>query len=370
MPVNSRNNDVKIMIVEDETIIAKDVENILLNYGFKVVGTFGNAEDAVANAIELQPDLILMDIVLRGNYDGIEAAKKIIDKIQVPIIYLTAYADEKTINRIIDTVPYGYFLKPFQEKELFTWIQTTLHKFKIDRELRNKLMKSERDIRQIEYIASHDLQEPLRMIASYVRLLQKRYHGKLDKEADEFIDFAVDGVNRMKDMVNNILEFARINQENFKPEIVDLRPMIEEIRNDLESEFGNKTFNLSYGNLPTVTADREHLRLIFYNLLNNSIKFNNSDICRIKIECMHENKSLLFKISDNGIGIDNQYSDKIFELFQKLHENDKYTGTGMGLAICRKIVEFYMGELWFDSTPGKGTTFNFTIKIDGRYSTN
>ncbi len=358
------------MLVEDEAIIAKDIENILLNYGFNVVGIFSRAEEAIDKVINLQPDLILMDIVLKGQLDGIEAAKKIYEKIQVPIIYLTAYADEKTISRIVDTVPYGYFLKPFEEKELFTWIQTTLFKFKIDMELKQKIQDQENDIRQIEYLASHDLQEPLRMVASYVRLLQKKYYGKLDTEADDYINFAVDGANKMKNLVNNLLDYSRINHDNITLEKIDINRSVKEAIKDVENEFSGSSFKVNFNNLPSIIADKSHFRTLFYNLFNKEIKNGNPGSIEFNIDCTGNKNEYKFTISSTDPENENENNLSQSELLLNTNEDSKQYMNGFWFSVCRKIVEYYEGRIWISSVPGKNKIYNFTIKKDGKHITN
>lgn len=369
MPDNIKNSDIKIMIVEDETIIAKDIENILINYGFDVIGPFSKAEDAINKVTELKPDLILMDIVLKGNIDGIEAATKINAKYQVPIIYLTAYADENTLSRIIKTAPYGYFLKPFEEKELYTWIHTTLYKFKKDREIENKLQNAERDLRQIEYLASHDMQEPLRMVASYVRLLQKKYQNKIDGDADEFINFTLDGVRHLKEILNNIYDFIKLDQNDFKPEKIDLNNIIKEINNSLKVVFESSLFDIKYNSLPTIIVDKQHIKTLLFNLLSNVIKTSNSDPCIIQISWMNEKNKYYFSISNNGVTNNYKLENEVLNLTQNTEKN-KYTGNDFLLAMCQKIIEIYNGELWVPIHTGEVTIYNFTFNTNGRYTPN
>jgi PAS domain S-box-containing protein len=473
--------DTKIMIIEDETIIAKDLENILLNYGYGISGIYSKAEDALESLKTSKPDLILMDVVLKGHIDGIEAAKMIKKMMKVPIIFITAYADETTISRIKKIESHGYFLKPFEEKELQTWIETTLHKFnseestnkderlalsiienstegilvfdqnhfvtfinnsaekltgwkkdsalneKLDRIidivdlhlqidtllnnnsaekpsykkailinknnqrfkinynvfalssndtvftfhessgdpekeiLTKKLDESYKEAEKFAYIASHDLQEPLRMIASYVQLLKKRYHGKLDSEANEFIDISVSGVNRIKNMIDDLLLYSHISSKHMTWEKIDCEKLIAELTNKLSSAESSRKPVFKCSHLPVITADRGQMSQLFLHLLTNSIKFNESDLPVVEVNCSKHDDNWLFSVSDNGIGIEKEYHGKIFEAFQKLHNHKDYSGNGIGLAVCKKIVELHGGQIQVDSEPGKGTVFHFNI---------
>ena len=469
-----------IMIIEDETIIAKDIENILLNHGYKISGIFSRAEDAIESLNASVPDLILMDVVLKGDMDGIEAADLINKKVHVPIIFITAYADDITISRIKKTDPYGYFLKPFEEKELQTWIETTLHKFETEKhnnqngnlispilevldtgiivfdsgscvvsmnnaaekitqltrtdvlgkklkfifdadtlgdnieklfsavplaehavkklrisagnkagtelfcnivyisrdaagiifneednnkiaELKKKLDDSYKEVEKFAYFASHDLQEPLRMVASYVQLLKKRYNNKIDKEANEFIDFAVSGTHRMKGLIDDLLLYSRINAKHFNPEEIDCTKIVEEITEQVSVKWKKSNPVIKHEKLPVIYADTYQIYQLFHHLITNSIKFNVSTRPQVDISCKKKNGSWKFTIRDNGIGIEKQYHEKIFEAFQRLHNHKDFPGTGIGLAVCKKIVEMHGGEIGVESKPEKGTTFYFTL---------
>lgn len=479
-------HDAKIMIIEDEAIIAKDIENILLNYGYEITGIYSRAEDAIESLKSSKPDLILMDVVLKGDIDGIEAARIIKKTMRIPIIFITAYADDTTISRIKKTEPYGYFLKPFEEKELQTWIETTLQKFdseeihkkkerlafsilesmdnsiiaadrhgkvtyinssaekltgwkndeaigeqlgkiiniadldsKFDylqslnvtgesshdnikinnknneakeitysliplrenenikgymlsirestqlektEELGKKLEDSYKEIEKFAYIASHDLQEPLRMVASYVQLLKKRYVSKLDAEAEEFIDFAVSGANRMKLLIDDLLLYSRINTKRMSPSEINCSKIVNDISNKIKQEWLELKPEIKYSGLPVLYGDAFQMQQLFYHLLTNAVKFNTNTQQIVEISCRQQDGYWLFSVTDNGIGIDKQYYEKIFEAFQKLHNSKDYPGTGIGLAVCKKIVDLHGGKIWVESEKGKGAVFYFTIK--------
>ncbi len=481
----------KIMIVEDEAIIAKDIENILLNYGFQIAGNFACAEDAISSVHSLKPDLILMDVVLKGDIDGIEASDIIKQKTNVPIIFITAYADDNTLSRIKNSNPHGYFLKPFEEKELRTWIETTLKKFSSEkdlirneklavsiinnleeglisvdeagsiyflntkaeeitgykleeakgliltdvlnsreikasfesinkiiphggffsgktelinrknkkinidyrltpletsgagkastiliresgedrdarlRELAAKLNESNKELEKFAYVASHDLQEPLRMVTSYVQLLQKRYKGKLDADADEFINYAVDGAGRMRKLIDDLLIYSRISSKKLKKEPVDTCEIVSEIISQINKEYTLKDHSIKFSGLPVVIADKYQMRQLFYHLLSNSVKFNNHPTPLVEIKCTEQDNEYVYTVSDNGIGIEKQYLEKIFEAFQKLHNQKEYPGSGIGLTVCKKIVELHGGRVSVESEPLNGTVIRFTLPIKG-----
>ncbi len=229
------------------------------------------------------------------------------------------------------------------------------------KQLAEKLSTSNKDLEQFAYVASHDLQEPLRMVASYIQLLQKRYKDKLDSQADEFIRYAVDGVVRMKTLINDLLVFSRVNTQEFHPEPVDTNEVIKQVTDNLKASIDESGAKINLENLPVVNANKLQLSQLFQNLISNAIKFRGDKAPVINISAKEVSNEWLFTVSDNGIGIDKEFSDKIFVIFQRLHNYNEYPGTGIGLAVCKKIVEKLGGHIWVESEPGNGSTFYFTI---------
>lgn len=224
-----------------------------------------------------------------------------------------------------------------------------------------ELERSNAELERFAYVASHDLQEPLRMVASYVQLLQRRYQGKLDKDADEFIAYAVDGASQMKLLINDLLAYSRVGSNSKSFETMDVETALEKALANLKAAINENDAEITHGPLPTVFADDGQLTLLFQNLIGNAIKFHSKKTPRIQVSAEQDSKGWVFSIQDNGIGIDPEYVERIFIIFQRLHTREDYPGTGIGLAICKKIVECHGGRIWVESTPGKGTKFYFTL---------
>ena len=611
--------DIKIMIVEDESIIAKNIQIMINKLGYHVTSIESTGTGAIRKAKLAQPDLILMDIILKGKMDGIEASRRIRRNLDTAIVYLTAYADQETLKRAKLTEPFGYITKPFEIKELHSTIEMALYRHKMEKKCReneerfkilfehapdayylcdlkgtfidgnraaemligykkeeligksflnlkllspaqilkaaklleknatNKptgpdefvlnrkngkqvhvevrthpvkirgkihilgiarditnrklaeeaLRKSEekykilfeespiihmvlgkngkildinqiaikrsgyskeeligkkvvdfvvpehkekviaqmekdfkgektsemevnimnkaglirtylftsekiflngkenptgvlvngiditerkkaekeimwtttelkkyvKELEQFTHISAHDLQEPLRMVVSYVELLKKRYADKLDSEAVEFIGFAVDGANRMKKLLNDLLAYSRLNIRGNPFVLTESTSIIKEVINRLQPLIEHNHAIISYNELPKIQVDPIQFRELFKALIDNAIKFRNIEPPMIQIGAKKDQEHWLFSVKDNGIGIHPKYHDKVFMIFQRLHSHGEYTGTGVGLALCKKIIERHNGQIWIESKPGKGSTFFFTVPI-------
>jgi PAS domain S-box-containing protein len=225
------------------------------------------------------------------------------------------------------------------------------------------LKRSNEELEQFAYVASHDLQEPLRMVSSYTQLIERRYKDKLDKDAEDFINFAVDGANRMQRLINDLLDFSRVKTRGKKFEQVDVSSIIGQVFANLQNRIEETHAIITQDDLPIVVADESQLMRVFQNLIENAIKFKGDLAPRIHISSHKEGNSQIFSVADNGIGIDRQYSERIFQIFQRLNTSREYPGTGIGLAVCKRIVERHGGNIWMESEIGKGSTFYFTIPI-------
>ena len=227
----------------------------------------------------------------------------------------------------------------------------------------SELARSNAELEQFAYVSSHDLQEPLRMIGSYLQLLERRYQGQLDDKADKYIHFAVDGAARMQHLINDLLEFSRVTTRAKELEVTDVESVYNQVLINLEVSIKENNVVITHDPLPVVMADDIQLTQVFQNLISNAIKFRGEDDPKIHIGVVRKSDQWLFSVLDNGIGIDSKHKDRIFEVFKRLHKRRDYPGTGIGLSICKKIIERHGGNIWVESELGYGSVFYFTLPV-------
>ena len=232
-------------------------------------------------------------------------------------------------------------------------------------QLAEDLQRSNVELRKFAYVASHDLQEPLNQVANYVQLLEMRYEAELDADAKEFIGYVVEGVILMQTLIDDVLAYCNVDTLGITFQVTEVETALNRTLKNLRQRIAETGAIITHDPLPAVMADETQLIQLFLNLIGNAIKFHSSQPPRIHISAKRLEDEWLFSVQDNGIGLDPQFSDRIFTIFQRLHTRDKYPGTGIGLAICKKIIECHRGRIWVESQLGRGATFYFTIPVRG-----
>lgn len=231
-----------------------------------------------------------------------------------------------------------------------------------DRQRAEELARSNRELEEFARVASHDLQEPLRAVAGCVQILQRRYSEQLDEQANELIEYAVDGANRMRSLIEDLLTYSQVGRSQNLITAVDCLAALENALQNLAVSIEQTRAEVTHGPLPAVAAVSNEVVMLFQNLVGNAIKFRRQDVPpRVEVLVEQSGADWLFSVRDNGIGIDPQFHDRIFVIFQRLHTRREYPGTGIGLALCKRIVEHYGGRIWVTSPPGEGAEFRFTL---------
>jgi signal transduction histidine kinase len=352
----------KILIVEDEFLIAKGLARKLDKLGYEVIDIVASGTEAIARTVELEPDLILMDIVIEGEFDGIETAAKIHQICPIPIIYLTAYADDQTLERAQETHSYGYILKPFKERELHAAIKIAIGKHKKDREIVGLLSRAESQNQEKSYYlnrASHDLRNPMTVIQVSAGILQDYGSRLTEAKKQQHLDWIRVSIKNMNDILEDVLI---LNQAEAGPEKLTLQSVnaiafCQDIVREFQPLATEKhTFQFSSrGENCFAPLDVKLLRYILTNLLSNAIKYSPGG-GEIGVEVLCEPHQIRFKIRDRGIGIPLEYRCKLFQQFERAHNVGDIKGTGLGLSIVKHAVDLQGGAIEIESQVEVGTT--------------
>lgn len=355
----------RILVVEDEAIVAADIRRSLMDMGYDVVQTAGSAEEAIDRASELRPDLALLDIHIKGKLDGIETAEILRKRFQIPVIYVTAYADEPTVERAKKTEPQGYLLKPIKLLELRSVVEVGLYKHAMETQLRERereLQVANADLEAFAYTVAHDLRQPLSVIGGLAQTLLLP-DGKIDdvtrREAVERIGAAG---KRMAQVIDDLLELACLTRAEMQRTLTDLGAVAREVADGLGIRDPDRVVDVSIAEPTQGMGDPGLIRSALENLLGNAWKFTSKkSSATIEFGSIHRNGEQTYFVRDNGVGFDMARAEKLFAPFQRLHDAREFEGTGVGLASVYRIVQRHGGRIWAESEPDQGATFWFTL---------
>ena len=361
----------RVLLVEDN---ADDRDLILreLRRGeFEILSNVVQTADEFREHIRTDcPDLVLADYNL-GQWRGTETLSILREEgCDVPLILVSGSLGDVTAVECIKQGVTDYVLKDslarlpvamrgaLKEKELAE--ERKRAQIALAQKV-EELARSNRDLEQFAYVASHDLQEPLRMVAAYTQLLAERYQGKLDPQADKYINYAVDGATRMQTLIQDLLAFSRAGRQETGLKLTDFNEIVSQAVKNLQAAIQESGALVKYEHLPTIWANASQLQQVFQNLIGNAIKFRGPATPAIQIAAQEEGPEWLFSVADNGIGISAEHSGNIFVIFKRLHTRQEYPGNGIGLAICKKIIERHRGQIEALPRDGGGTIFRFTL---------
>jgi signal transduction histidine kinase len=408
-----------VVLIVDDTTYNLEILFATLQYAGFTVLVAQDGVSALAKAEYAEPDIILLDILMPG-MDGFEVCRKLKGNRKtkdIPILFMTALDNPENILKGFELGGVDYVTKPIEQGEVIARLKTHLklrrmqehlqaQNEQLEQEIRirqqtetqlersqqllqqtnqeleqriaertaelvytNKqlekmnaeLVCSNQELEKFAYVVSHDLQAPLRSIKMFAELLAQEYKDKLNSQADEYLDYITDSAERMQTLIKDLLAYCRAGKNEQTWISVDLKDVINNVLRDLEASIQESKARIKIERLPTVQANPREINQLFQNLIGNGIKFRGKDTPRIEINAQSQQQQWLISVKDNGIGIESQYQDKIFQIFQRLHSLEEYPGTGVGLAICQKIVERHGGSIWVESQPNRGSTFYFTL---------
>jgi signal transduction histidine kinase len=363
------------LLVEDNALDAALVVRALNKDGFDVVADVVQDEAAFTRALRAHPpEVVLADYNL-PSWKGMEALKVLRrEGLDIPMILVSGALGDVTAVECIRQGATDYVLKdglarlPEVVRRALREKQERSLRLQAERDLARKvdeLARSNADLEQFAYVASHDLQEPLRMVTAYTQLLAERYRGKLDENADKYIGYASEGAQRMQVLIQDLLAFSRVGRNGFTYGSVDCNAVMAEVLQTLATAIQESAAVVTHMDLPAVWADRTQMAQLFQNLIGNAIKFRGKEPPVVSVQAEKTALRWQFSVSDNGIGIAPEFAENIFVVFQRLHARTEYPGNGIGLAICKKIVERNGGKIWVESQPGSGSTFKFTLPSHG-----
>jgi len=359
--------EIKILVVEDELIAAESLALDLKRLGYKVIGIVDSGEKAINKTDKTKPDLVLMDIMLKGEVDGIAAADKIYNTFAIPVIYLTAYADANTLERAKNSSPYGYLVKPYKAVELNSTIQVALQKYQEEQQIQAQLAQ-EKDNSLLKSralaVASHDLRNPLTNILGYSELLRDYGEKFPPEKRNEYFDWIKYSVTHMNESLEDLLLISKAEEGKLicEPETLDIvdffRHIIDEFKPSITSQH-QLIFNCHHQSY-LANIDRKLLRHILNNLISNAIKYSPSG-GKITLNLICKQNQIFFQIQDEGIGMPEEYQTKIFQIFERADNVGSIKGNGLGLSIVKKAVDLHEGTIKFKSQEDVGTTFTVTI---------
>jgi signal transduction histidine kinase len=363
----------RALLVEDNALDAALVVRALFKDGFDVAADVVQDEAAFTRMLRSHPpEIVLADYNLPA-WKGMEALKVLRrEGLDIPMILVSGALGDVTAVECIKQGATDYVLKdglarlPEVVRRALREKHERSLRLQAEKDLAQKaeeLARSNADLEQFAYVASHDLQEPLRMVTAYTQLLAERYRGKLGEDGDKFIGYASEGAQRMQVLIQDLLAFSRVGRKESSGGSVDCNLVMKEVLHTLESAIQECHAVVTQANLPEVWADRTQIAQVFQNLIGNAIKFHGTKAPEVSVQAEKSDQNWLFSVSDNGIGIPPESAENIFVVFQRLNARSEYAGNGIGLAICKKIIERYGGKIWVESEGGSGSVFKFTMPL-------
>ena len=366
----------RILVVEDDGVLALNLADTLDELGYTVAGTATRGEEAIDLARHLHPQLILMDVGLAGQIDGIAAAEAIRDEHDVPVVFLTSHADEDTLQRATHADPSAYLVKPFKAPDLRCVIEIALHKHAIDLRLRENerwleltlqqrtaaLEAANSELEAFNYSVAHDLRAPLRGIDSFSQLLIDKHSQQLDEEGLAYLDRVRGAAARMSQLIDALLTLAQVGRGELQPIELDFSYLVQAVASEIAAANSERSVRVAVAPGMRAYGDPRLVRIVVGNLLENAWKFTGRrKRPAIEVGPVQNTTQPTYYVRDNGAGFDPAYASRLFAAFQRLHADREFPGTGIGLAIVHRVISRHGGKVWADSRPEHGATFYFSL---------
>ena len=366
----------RVLVVEDDGVLALDLTETLDDLGYTVAGTAKRGEEAIELTRRLHPQLILMDVGLAGDIDGIAAAEAIRDEHDVPVVFLTAHADDETLHRATRSDASAFLVKPFKAPDLRCVIEIALHKHAIDVRLRENersleltlqqrtaaLEAANRELEAFNYSVAHDLRAPLRGIDSFSQLLVERYSQQLGNEGLTYLNRVRSAAGRMSQLIDALLSLAQIGRGQLQPIDLDFSYLVQSVASEIMTANPERSVAVTVAPGMRAYGDPQLLRVVVANLLENAWKFTaRRPQPVVEVGLCKKTELPSYFVRDNGAGFDPAYASRLFGAFQRLHADREFPGTGIGLAIVQRVVARHGGTVWAESKPEQGATFYFSL---------
>ncbi len=366
----------RVLVVEDDGVLALDLAETLDDLGYTVAGTATRGEEAIDLARRLHPHLILMDVGLAGDIDGIAAAEAIRDEHDVPVVFLTAHADDDTLNRATRSEPSAYLVKPFKPPDLRCVIEIALARHATDVRLRENerwleltlqkrtaaLEAANRELEAFNYSVAHDLRAPLRGIDSFSQLLIERYSQQLDEEGRAYLNRVRNAAGRMSQLIDALLSLTQVGRGELQPVDLDFSSLAQSVASEIAAADPERRVAVTIEPRMRAHGDPQLLRIVVVNLLENAWKFTGRRRqAAVEVGVRKGARLPTYFVRDNGAGFDPAHASKLFGTFQRLHSDRDFPGTGIGLAIVHRVIARHGGTVWAESRPEQGATFYFTL---------
>ena len=364
--------EIKILYMEDDPGLGRLFQKKLSQMGEVVVATDGY--EGLSRYHENNFDVLVIDYQM-PQLDGLQVLRQVVDNgTPPPVIMLTGAGNEEiaveamkmgATDYLVKDLDGNYFqLLPLVIDEAVKRFRFAEEKKRMQKELQRyatELERSNKELEQYAYVVSHDLKEPLHTIRGFAKFLEESYQDKLDEQGNEFLDYIIEGTARMERLINGLLDYSRVKYVNSEPEPVNCNELVEQVTRDLKATIKARSALITWDPLPIIKGKERLLLRVFQNLIDNALKYCRDKQPQVHVSVEEKKKVWQFSVKDNGIGIDPKHTERIFMIFQRLHNRSEFSGDGLGLAICKKIIESHKGEIWVESQPQQGATFYFTI---------